>query len=364
MWRLRGALLLLGTLLESTLGQRVGFYAPQYELLDPRTGRSISQGFKIVRQPVLEQRSLSTARSEEDYSTSSSKRPEREVSNFFSGYFKPEGFKFPAFAASIRPTPDEYHSSPTYFTQDRERSGREDVSSVSSKGFVKPLESSGFFSSDESEPNFFRMFGSGFKNEPSPLPEKYRFTRHSFPEYRPDPTPARSKRRPAEDIFSLKSLEEPISNELVVAKSPERYKTYSHDSLDSNNFNGDFAHKWRKKYPYYGRKKRSAEPMLAPWTLLDPITGRPRESREGSSATSPNFGSSSSSFGSDFFFTRDSIPSQFLETHNREERFNFNFRPTESHRSNSQQQQTPKSPYLNYAGRPIYKNHRKYPYYG
>ena len=58
--------------------------------------------------------------------------------------------------------------------------------------------------SDESEPNFFRMFGSGFKNEPSPLPEKYRFTRHSFPEYRPDPTPARSKRRPAEDIFSLK----------------------------------------------------------------------------------------------------------------------------------------------------------------
>ena len=26
-----------------------GFYAPQYELLDPRTGRSISQGFKIVR---------------------------------------------------------------------------------------------------------------------------------------------------------------------------------------------------------------------------------------------------------------------------------------------------------------------------
>ena len=45
-------------------------------------------------------------------------------------------------------------------------------------------------------------------------------------------------------------------------------------------------------------------------------------------------------------------------------RFNFNFRPTESHRSNSQQQQRPKSPYLNYAGRPIYKNHRKYPYYG
>ena len=26
-----------------------GFYAPQYELLDPRTGRSISQGFKIIR---------------------------------------------------------------------------------------------------------------------------------------------------------------------------------------------------------------------------------------------------------------------------------------------------------------------------
>ena len=45
-------------------------------------------------------------------------------------------------------------------------------------------------------------------------------------------------------------------------------------------------------------------------------------------------------------------------------RFNFNFRPTESHRSNRQQQQRPKSPYLNYAGRPIYKNHRKYPYYG
>ena len=54
-------------------------------------------------------------------------------------------FKFPAFA-SIRSTPDDFHSSPTYFTQDRERSGREDVSSVSSKGFVKPLESSGFFS--------------------------------------------------------------------------------------------------------------------------------------------------------------------------------------------------------------------------
>ena len=44
-----------------------------------------------------------------------------------------------------------------------------------------------------------------------------------------------------------------------MSQSPERYKTYSHDSLDSNNFNGDFAHKWRKKYPYYGRKKRSAE---------------------------------------------------------------------------------------------------------
>ena len=58
-------------------------------------------------------------------------------------------FKFPAFAASIRSTPDEYRSSPTYFTQDRERSGREDVSSVSSKGFVKPLESSGFFSRSE-----------------------------------------------------------------------------------------------------------------------------------------------------------------------------------------------------------------------
>ena len=26
-----------------------GFYAPQYELLDPRTGRSVSQGFKIIR---------------------------------------------------------------------------------------------------------------------------------------------------------------------------------------------------------------------------------------------------------------------------------------------------------------------------
>ena len=50
--------------------------------------------------------------------------------------------------------------------------------------------------SDQSEPNFFRMFGSGFKNGPSPLPEKYRFTRHSFPEYSRQPTqsPSRSKR--------------------------------------------------------------------------------------------------------------------------------------------------------------------------
>ena len=55
-------------------------------------------------------------------------------------------------------------------------------------------------------PNFFRMFGSGFKNEPSPLPEKYRFTRHSFPEYTPDPTPSsRSKRRPGpESIYTFK----------------------------------------------------------------------------------------------------------------------------------------------------------------
>ena len=56
--------------------------------------------------------------------------------------------------------------------------------------------------SDQSEPNFFRLFGSGFKNEPSPLPEKYRFTRHSFPEYSPEPT--RSKRRPAENRFTFK----------------------------------------------------------------------------------------------------------------------------------------------------------------
>ena len=44
-------------------------------------------------------------------------------------------------------------------------------------------------------------------------------------------------------------------------QSPERYKAYTSDSevYDSHNFNGDFAHKWRKKYPYYGRKKRSAE---------------------------------------------------------------------------------------------------------
>ena len=41
-------------------------------------------------------------------------------------------------------------------------------------------------------------------------------------------------------------------------QSPERYKS-AFESLDSNNFNGDFAHKWRKKYPYYGRRKRSAE---------------------------------------------------------------------------------------------------------
>ena len=55
------------------------------------------------------------------------------------------------------------------------------------------------------------------------------------------------------------------------------------------------------------------------------------------------------------------------------ERFAFNFRPAKDHHSNSnpdpfgqqhQQQQQPKSQYLNYAGRPIYKNYRKYPYYG
>ena len=48
------------------------------------------------------------------------------------------------------------------------------------------------------------MFGSGFKNEPSPLPEKYRFTRHSFPEYSAEPTPTRSKRKPVEDRFTFK----------------------------------------------------------------------------------------------------------------------------------------------------------------
>ena len=52
-------------------------------------------------------------------------------------------FKFPAFA-SIRSSPDDFHSSPTYFTQDRERSDRE--VSDGHKGFVRPLESSGFFS--------------------------------------------------------------------------------------------------------------------------------------------------------------------------------------------------------------------------
>merc|ERR1712110_560960 len=195
MWRLRGALLLLAataaTLSDTTSGQSVGFYAPQYELLDPRTGRSVSQGFKIVRQPLLEQRSLPLSL-EEDYSS----RVERDTSSsssspdFFSGYFKPEGFKFPSFAASIRSSPDDFHSSPTYFTQDRECSLDRDDDSASHTGFIQPKESSGFFSSDQSMPNFFRMFGSGFKNEPSPLPEKYRFTRHSFPEYTPDPTPS------------------------------------------------------------------------------------------------------------------------------------------------------------------------------
>ena len=45
---------------------------------------------------------------------------------------------------------------------------------------------------------------------------------------------------------------------IILLQSPERFKIDS-ESYDSNNFNGDFAHKWRKKYPYYGRKKRSAE---------------------------------------------------------------------------------------------------------
>ena len=49
------------------------------------------------------------------------------------------------------------------------------------------------------------------------------------------------------------------------------------------------------------------------------------------------------------------------------ERFAFNFRPAKDHHSSPDafgQQQQPKSQYLNYAGRPIYKNYRKYPYYG
>ena len=63
------------------------------------------------------------------------------------------------------------------------------------------------------------MFGSGFKDEPSPLPEKYRFTRHSFPEYRPEPTPARSKRRPTEHIFSL---EERSNQKNKICNSPKK----------------------------------------------------------------------------------------------------------------------------------------------
>jgi len=56
---------------------------------------------------------------------------------------------------------------------------------------------------------------------------------------------------------------------------PYHYKSFSGSTsgrYQSPSKPTTYAHKKRQKNPYYGRKKRSAEP--SPYTLLDPLTGR------------------------------------------------------------------------------------------
>ena len=64
-------------------------------------------------------------------------------------------------------------------------------------------------------------------------------------------------------------------------------------------------------------------------------------------------------------FPIDPIPSQFLETHKRDERFNFVL-PSQQQRQHvsSESKQAKKNVRMSYAGRPIYKHYQKYPYYG
>jgi hypothetical protein len=366
MWLWKGAML-LGMLVEAALATQYGFYAPQYELLDPRTGRSLSHKFKIVQTPVLEEKSSSN---------SNSNRQQREA-DFFSGYFQPEGYAAPVVTASKSSS-----SSPTYFTQDRERADR---SLGSQSGFVSPSESSGFFSSERSEPNFFHLFGSNGNDRQS----DFRFGQSSFPSSVPSSfsfSPSSSSSSPSSSSSSTRfggerirnkprrtrqhhqqDRRNPIEKDFFVRKPVPSKK----ESIDSNKFNGLQAHKWRKRYPYYGRKKRSADPVfaspshptqLSSWVLLDPITGRPKESRE-----TPRTTTTSNRFFPETpnnFFS-DTLPSQSLEFHHDSDNGFFSFKRRPVRRP--QQQEAPKPARnlrVNYAGEPIYKHYRKYPYYG
>eukprot|EP00095_Tigriopus_kingsejongensis_P010502 maker-scaffold376_size191502-snap-gene-0.29 protein:Tk10502 transcript:maker-scaffold376_size191502-snap-gene-0.29-mRNA-1 annotation:"dynein heavy chain axonemal" len=250
-----------------------GFFAPQYAILDPATGRTVKQ--RLTRQQIQKYRHISKLQRE-----GRNLRPQREISTH---YLSPTGDILDGESQRVRNRHQKgqrgqskqyqlplspHKSSPTYFNEEgNEESGLlsnavhqdpEGYSPSSAKTFLQNTNVPNIFSSLES--NSFSDFGSGF------------FPHSSF----------------KEEIGTKRVERDHSSSSRYQVPSLSRYESQN----DENRFNGDQpAYKWRQKYPYYGRKKRSAQSStlnsVAPfsqaqirrqtyWVLLDPSTGRTR----------------------------------------------------------------------------------------
>lgn len=163
----------------------------------------------------------------------------------------------------------------------------------------------------------------------------------------------------------------PISAGIVnVGADDDRY-TLQLQQPNGNAFAGLVPYKWRKKYPYYGgrRKKRSAQSsfdnirrrLQTSWILLDPMTGRPmntpyREVEPKQKVISHQ--------------QNQHEEPQFFEPKDRFARFNTVLpqRSNDVNAFSSGSNQPLHSYYLNprftYDGRPVYKHHKRYPYAG
>ncbi|TRY80893.1 hypothetical protein TCAL_07754 [Tigriopus californicus] len=325
---------------------QIGFFTPQYAILDPSTGRTIRQ--KISRDQIQQYRELAISQRE-----GRNLRPEREIS---SHYLSPLGDVVNEKEATKRfqkrqrdkkqryQLPLSPHKpNPTYFHEgigDHDsglltnsiHQDPESYSPASTPTFLRNTNVPNIFDSLKS--TAFSDFGSGF---------------FPYAELSADsvPTSPRVERNPL-----------PVEEyTFVEAPTLSSYQTQNNE----NQFNGNQpAYKWRQRYPIYGRRKRSAQSDIfddlsdagrpqtrrqTSWVLLDPLTGRPRNNPYKAEPTS---------FQDESFLSQ---PSQRVTR----------FQPSpllDEDVDSFPQNDSRESGRYNRQGAPIYRYYKKYPYSG